>query len=105
MRMDKISAKTPYTPSFLKFKDMFLRGKLKLKSLMKDVFEKSSATGEKYISRDLPNSVGSENEVYNSKGKVISFFKIDIEKMSKMNQEEAAAYRQQLVIDGKYFYK
>ncbi len=105
MRMEKISVNTSIQPSFLKIKDIFLKGKLKLKTLMKDVFEKSSNTGERYVSRDLPNSVGSENEVYNTKGRIISFFEADIEKMRTMNKEEAAVYRKQLVIDGKYFYR
>lgn len=105
MRMEKVSVNTPNQASFLKIKDIFLKGKFKLTTLMKDVFEKSANTGKKHISRSLPNSVGAENEVYNSKGGIVSFFEADIEKMCKMDQEEAAAYRKQLVIDGKYFYK
>lgn len=106
--MEKISLTSSYKPTYPNLKQsikkIFFEGKLKLKTLLKDVFEKSSKSDTKYISRGIPNSVGSENDIYNCKSKLISFYEADIEKMSKMNEEEAAAYRQQLVLEGKYFY-
>ena len=109
MRMDKISAKTPYTPSFLKFKDMFLRGKLKLKSLIKDVFEKSKpvvepSMSEKYpYPRKLPNSFSAPDEVFSKGGgSEISFYPEDIEKMKNMSITERLQYGEQLLKEGKY---
>lgn len=110
MRMDKISAKTPYTPSFLKFKDMFLRGKLKLKSLIKDVFEKSKSgvepsMSEKYpYPRKLPNSFSAPDEVFSKGGGSgkVKFYPEDIEKMKNMSITERLQYGEQLLKEGKY---
>lgn len=71
------------------WKQFFSTGRMKIKTLLSDVFEKSSnnkeVTKKVYISRGLPNSVGAEDEVYNATFGRFEFYPEDIEKMSTMS--------------------
>ena len=95
---------------FNKMNIVFLEGKVKIKTLLKDVFEKNSKgkdsimkNDKKIASRFLPNSITGEEEVYNGRGGVIRYFQEDIEKMKTMTAEEIIKFKRQLRKENKYY--
>ena len=95
---------------FTKVKTYIFTGKLKLKSLIKDVFEKSKSgvepsMSEKYpYPRKLPNSFSAPDEVFSKGGGSgkVKFYPEDIEKMKNMSITERLQYGEQLLKEGKY---
>lgn len=93
-----------------KVKKYFYTGKLKLKTLLKDVFERSKPEVETKMSenypypRKLPNSFSAPDEVFskgNGSGKV-KFYPEDIKKMENMTVTERLQYGEKLIKEGKY---
>ncbi len=71
----------------VKIRKYFFAGKIKLKTLMKDVFEKSNAGAETKMTeknlypRELPNSVSAADEFFSKGGgSEIHFYPEDVEK-------------------------
>lgn len=85
-------------------KNKLLGRTIRLKTLLKDVFqkEKSNEIKKQYISRGLPNSVGSEKDIYGGKSGKVVYFAEDIKKMAVMSEQEVKEYKQKLIIEGKY---
>lgn len=70
---------------------------IKLRTLIKDVFEKS----EKNIR--YPNSFSAPDEVFSTGGdSEISFYPEDLKKMEKMNIDEVLEYKEKLINEKKY---
>ncbi len=95
-----------------KVKKYFNVGSLKLRTLLKDVFEKSetnvkkqgnymNAKSEKNIR--YPNSFSAPDEVFSTGGgSEISFYPEDLKKMEKMNIDEVLEYKEKLINEKKY---
>ena len=55
-----------------------------------------------YISRDLPNCIGAENEVYNAKIWKAEFYPEDKARMKAMSREEMRKFKDELIKAGRY---
>ena len=96
---------------FTRVKNYFFTGKFMLKTLLKDVFEKSNKHGaktnmsEKFpYPRKLPNSFSAPDEVFSKgEGGKIRFYPEDLKKMKKMSIDEILEYKEKLIKEGKYF--
>ena len=55
-----------------------------------------------YISRDLPNCIGAENEVYNVKAYKVDFYPEDKALMKGMTREEMSKFEDELIKEGRY---
>lgn len=93
-----------------KVKRCFYTGTLKLKTLLKDVFERSKPEVETQMSRNypyprnLPNSFSASEEVFSKgcgSGKV-KFYPEDIKKMENMTVTERLQYGEKLIKEGRY---
>ena len=95
---------------FTKVKKYFFTGKLKLKTLFKDVFEKSkSEVGTKMMEeypypRKYPNSFSTPDEAFSKGGDggKVKFYPEDIEKMKNMSVTERLQYGEKLIKEEKY---
>ena len=94
-----------------KMKKCFNVGNLKLRTLIKDVFEKSDKKVEKQVhNMDVknnntiyPNSVSAPDEVFISGGgSEIQFFSEDLKKMESMDIDEMLAYKEKLINEKRY---
>lgn len=105
-----ITSKT--SPNFLlRVKNYLYKKKTVLKTLIKDVFEKTKPVIEserKTISekmpRKLPNSVSARDEKFSiGGGAKINFYKEDLEKMKQMTIDEKLKYTEYLIENGLYY--
>lgn len=95
----------------VKIRMYFFAGKIKLKTLMKDVFEKSNPGAETKMTeknlypRELPNSVSAADEFFSKGGGEgkIHFYPEDVEKMKSMTTSERLLYGEKLIDEGRYF--
>ena len=55
-----------------------------------------------YISRDLPNCIGAENEVYNAKIWKVEFYPEDRARMEAMSRKEKSHFETELIKAGRY---
>lgn len=73
---------------------------IKLRTLIKDVFEKSDKNTR------YPNSFSAPEEVFSTGGgSKISFYPEDLKKMEKMNIDEVLAYKEKLINENRYTMK
>ena len=100
-------------------KKLYFNGKVKLKTLLSDVFtpktdqehyknirHQGDKFEHKYLkTRDVPNCISTENDVAGTKVKVVKYYQEDIEKMRSMTQEELKEYKKQLKKEGKFFFE
>lgn len=96
----------------------YLEGKIRLKTLLSDVFTKTKKDGgqtmlhdgdkfqHEYIkTREVPNCISTSNDVAGVKLKKALYFPEDIEKMEKMTVEERREYKKLLKKEGKFYYR
>ena len=105
-----ISSKTSST--FLtKIKNFFNKKSLGLKTLFKDVFEKSNpnialekSVSTKNMPRKLPNSISAKDEKFAiGGGTKVKFYKEDLEKMKNMSKDEITEFKRQLRKEKRYY--
>ena len=93
-----------------KIKDFYQAGKIKLKALEKDIFERSAKKPEPPkklgMPRRLPNCVSAPDEydqMVPGGGGEVQFYKKDLKKMEGMNTSERLAFKYQLLIEGRCY--
>lgn len=104
-----ISSKTSST-LLTKIKNFFYKKSFGLKSLLKDVFEKSNpnialekSVSTKNMPRKLPNSISAKDEKFAiGGGTKVKFYKEDLEKMKRMTIDEKLKYTEYLIEKGFY---
>ena len=98
-------------------KRYYLNGKIKLKTLLADVFVKIKKEGGNKVlhsgdkfqhgymeTRDIPNCVSTSEDAIGTKLKKVLYYPEDIEKMEKMSKAEIKQYKKFLKQNGKYYY-
>ena len=79
-----------------------------LLGLKKDVFEKSTKNVEKSVLHEgdnythIPNSITQQDDLSSITVSKIKFYKKDLEKMKKMNDEECLKYKKFLIEQNRY---
>ena len=94
------------TNIFTRIKHFFVG---KLKTLNKDVFEKSATTEPEkkvIVSRKYPNWCDGPDTEYrnNTIAQRICYYPEDLEKMKTMTEDEASDYKHKLYKEGKFYY-
>lgn len=93
-------------PAIAKIEKFFFQGKIKIKQLFKDVFEKKCLENESSIEypRSLPNSFGAKDEKFStSGGGYLKYYPEDIEKMKTLTEDELIKFKQKLHKAKKYY--
>ncbi len=98
-------------------KRFYLNSKIKLKSLLADVFVKIKKEGgnkalyqgdkfqHEYVqTRDIPNCISTSEDAIGTKLKKVLYYPEDIAKMEKMSKAEVKQYKKNLKQNGKYYY-
>lgn len=98
-------------------KRFYLNSKIKLKSLLADVFVKiKKEDGNKVLyqgdrfqheyvqTRDIPNCISTSEDAIGTKLKKVLYYPEDIAKMEKMSKAEVKQYKKFLKQNGKYYY-
>ena len=98
-------------------KRFYLNSKIKLKSLLADVFVKiKKESGNKVLyqgdkfqheymqTRDIPNCISTSEDAIGTKLKKVLYYPEDIAKMEKMSKAEVKQYKKFLKQNGKYYY-
>lgn len=98
-------------------KRFYLNSKIKLKSLLADVFVKIKKEGgnkvlyqgdkfqHEYVqTRDIPNCISTSEDAIGTKLKKVLYYPEDIAKMEKMSKAEVKQYKKFLKQNGKYYY-
>lgn len=98
-------------------KKFYLNSKIKLKSLLADVFVKIKKEGgnkvlyqgdrfqHEYVqTRDIPNCISTSEDAIGTKLKKVLYYPEDIAKMEKMSKAEVKQYKKFLKQNGKYYY-
>ncbi len=108
MKVTGIKAvKIPKSSPLRRIKNFYSSGLLRLKTLVKDVFEKRESKyiifdGKKMKERDLPNYVTGPSDLKGVTWGTIKYFPEDVEKMKCMNVDERIRYKQKLIKENKY---
>ena len=95
-------------PIMKRIKNFFSNSKLKLRTLIADVYECHKTNyvvidGKKIRERDLPNCVGRPNDYKNLVWKKVKFYPEDEAVMAKMKTaREQIEYASKLIDEGKY---
>ncbi len=97
---------------FTKVKRCFSYKKFNLRTLIKDVFEKSKPTTnqgskmteKKVCTEKLPNSISAKDEKFGiGGGSKIKLYQEDLDKMKDMSIDEKLKYTEHLIENGKYY--
>ena len=94
-------------PIVKRIKQFFTNGKLKLRTLVADVYETHKTNyviidGKKVRERDLPNCVGRPSDIEGATITRIKYYPEDIKKMEEMTFQEKIAYKHKLIKEKKY---
>lgn len=113
----KINAiNTVKQPLIKRIKQSFINKFGRLKTLVKDVFEREPDESKYFVlngkkirdrgflggPRELPNSVTGPSDLAGIRWGEIEFYPEDIEKMKKMNIDQILSYKKQLIEQRKY---
>ena len=110
MKVTGIKAiKTPKSSPLRRIKNFYSSGLLRLKTLVKDVFEKRESKyiifdGKKMKRRDLPSYVGVASDYDGVISRHINLYAEDLKLMKKMSLVERRAYRRKLIKENKFYY-
>ncbi len=98
-------------------KRFYLNGRIKLKSLLADVFVKIKKEGGNKVlhqgdkfqheymkTRDIPNCISTSEDAVGTKLKKVLYYPEDIAKMEKMSKAEVKQYKKFLKQNGQYYY-
>ena len=101
--------KTPKVSPVRRIKSFYSSGILKLKTLVKDVFEKRESKyiifdGKKVKRRDIPSYVGVAGDYDGIIFRHINLYAEDLKLMEKMSLVERRAYRSKLIKENKFYY-
>lgn len=108
MKVSKTNSFQPAkSPIANKIKRVFTDGHARLRTLIKDVFEKSESKylvidGKKIKERDLPNCISAPSDYQNVTWGKIKYFPEDIQKMKNMTDKECIDYKEKLIDSGRF---
>ena len=94
-------------PVMKRIKNFFSNGKLKLRTLIADVYECHKTNyiivdGKKVRERDIPNFIGRPSDVEGMTITRLKYYPEDIKKMEGMNIQEKIEYKNKLIEEKKY---
>ena len=110
MKVTGIKAiKFPKVSLVKRIKRFYTNGSIRLKSLVKDVFEKKESKyiiydGKKIKRRDLPSYIGVASDYDGVIARHINLYAEDLKLMEKMSLVERRAYRSKLIKENKFYY-
>ena len=107
MQIDTIKFKSTSQLSIIKFKKGVLTKFSKLKTLVKDVFEREKQNyliidGKKIKEKDLPNCISGPSDFKGLTWGRVRFYTEDIEKMKNMDISERLAYKGKLIQQNRF---
>ena len=105
MQIDSITPTTQ--PLISRIKQSFTTKFCRLKTLVKDVFEREKTQylvidGKKIKEKDLPNSVTGPSDLAGISWGRIIFYPEDVEKMKNMTSRERIEFKKKLIDEKKY---
>ena len=94
-------------PVLKRIKNFFSNSKLKLRTLIADVYECHRTNyvivdGKKVRERDIPNFIGRPSDAEGITITRLKYYPEDIKKMEKMNVQEKIKYKNKLIEEKKY---